>query len=221
MPKKSSADGSWFVAALFLLAGWGTMGFAQDAVESAAAETVPATEAVAEPIPELIDVPSVPARVQDPSLAAIASMRAASASAGTAADEPAPAAAPQPRPSPDERRAALQDADLAALRAAQDDCLKAAEEISTYVPELHKQMRQTYEDARQNDPVIQDLNRQIAELEARREQLLANHPAVLEKRRAIDQAQQNLLAELRLRTELEGRIAAREPAGAAPAEPAE
>ena len=223
MPMKTSAGGSWFVAVLFLLAGWGTMGAAQDAVEPAVAETSAATEEVlSEPVPEPTDAPSMPARVQDPSLAAIAAMRAASASAESAAAESAPAAAaPQPRPSPDERRAALQDADLAALRAAQDDCLKAAEEITTYVPELHKQMRQAYEDARQNDPAIQDLNRQVAELEARREELLANHPTVLERRRAIDQAQQDMLAELRLRTELDGRITAQESAGAALAEPAE
>ena len=121
---------------------------------------------------------------------------------------PAPTPAPAPRPTPEERLATLQDADLGALRAAREDCMQAAQEIAAYVPELHRQARQAFEDARQNDPAIQDLNRQITELEARREQLLVNHPAVLEKRRAIDQAQQDMLAELRLRTTLEGRIAA-------------
>ena len=108
--------------------------------------------------------------------------------------------------------------DLAALRAAQEESLQAAQAISAYVPELHRQLRETAEDVRQNDPAFQELNRQIAELEAQREQLLANHPAILEKRRALDQAQQDMLAELRLRTELDGRIEAQ--AGGTPvAEP--
>ena len=140
-------------------------------------------------------------------LADLAAMRTASAAAETTS-EPEPVPAPAPRPTPEERLATLQDADLGALRAAREDCMQAAQEIAAYVPELHRQARQAFEDARQNDPAIQDLNRQIAELEARREQLLVNQPAVLEKRRAIDQAQQDMLAELRLRTTLEGRIAA-------------
>lgn len=137
---------------------------------------------------------------------------------------PDPAVAePTPRMPPEQRLAELKSADLETLQAAQADCLQAAEEISTYVPELHRQMRQAYEDARQNDPAIQALKQQIADLEAHLEKLLVNHPAVLEKRQAIDQAQQDLLAELRLRTALEGRIAAQSdgttvPPAAAPAE---
>ena len=221
MLEKTGAGILWFGLGLFLLAGWGTPGFAQaDAAvaadEAAAAESVPA-ETAAAPAPE-----SAP-RPANAGLADLAALRAASAAAESAAAEPAPMPAPAPRLSPEERLANLQDADLAALFAAQDDCLQAAEAISAYVPELHKQMRQAYEDARQNDPAIQGLTQQIAELEAQRERLLANHPAVLEKRRAIDQAQQDMLAELRLRTTLEGRIAAQDeetpvPAPAAPAE---
>ena len=158
-------------------------------------------------------------------LANLAAMRAASAAAEAAAEaaEPDSVPAPAARPTPEERLAKLQGADLAALRAAQDECMQAAQEISTYVPELHRQLRQTYEDVRENDPALQGLNRQIAELETQREQLLANHPAVLEKRRAIDQAQQDMLAELHLRSTLEGRIAAQAdgtpvPEASAPAE---
>lgn len=188
------------------------MGIAQDADVPPVAEPVSAEPVVA---------PAASAPVPG-GLADLAALRAASAAAETTA-EPAPAPAPAPRPTPDERLAKLQDADLAALRAAQEDCMQAAQEIATYIPELHRQVRQAYEDAQQNDPAIQGLSRQIAELESQREQLLVNHPAVLEKRRAIDQAQQDMLAELRLRTTLEGRIAAQSdgmpvPAPEAPAE---
>ncbi len=213
MPMKTSAVGCWSVAVLFLLAGLAPMGFAQDA--AAPSDAAPAT---AEPV--VAPAASVPA---SGSLADLAALRAASAAAESTAAEPAPVPAPAPRPTPEERLANLQDADPAALRAAHEDCMQAAQEIATYVPELHRQVRQAYEDARQNDPAIQGLTRQIAELEAQREQLLVNHPAVLEKRRAIDQAQQDMLAELRLRTTLEGRLAAQDdgmpvPAPAAPTE---
>ena len=137
-----------------------------------------------------------------------------------AADEPVAdvpaaeaAAAPEAAPSlppPEQRLAALKDADLETLKAAEAACMKAAEAYSASVPELHKQMRATYEDVEQNDPAIQGLKKQIAELNANLDKLLANHPAVLEKRQAIDRAQQDMLAELRLRTELRGLIAAKE-----------
>lgn len=207
MPMKTSAGGCWFVAALFLLAGLVPMGFAQDAAASSDAEPVSAEPTVA-------SAASAPA---PGGLADLAALRAATAAAESVANEPEPVPAPAPRPTPEERLANLQDADLAALRAAQEDCMQAAQEIATYVPELHRQVRQAYEDARQNDPAIQGLNRQIAELESQREQLLVNHPAVLEKRRAIDQAQQDMLAELRLRTTLEGRIAAQSDGMSVPA----
>lgn len=220
MPMKTSAVGCWFVAILFLMAGRGTMGFAQDAAAPAAEDSAAvASESPVAAEPADAPAPAIAAPV-DAGLAKLNALRAASAAAEeeAAAQAPASVAAPAPRPTPEERRAQLAGADLAALRAAEEDCLQAAQEISTYVPELHRQMRQAYEDARQNDPAIQDLNRQIADLEARREQLLANHPAVLEKRRAIDQAQQDMLAELHLRTELEGRIAAQETGAADSAE---
>ena len=213
MMRKASAGVLCFVAILFLLAGPVPMGVAQDAdAPPVAAEPVSAETVVA---------PAATAPASG-GLADLAAMRTASAAAETTS-EPEPVPAPAPRPTPEERLATLQDADPAALRAAHEDCMQAAQEIAAYVPELHRQVRQAYEDARQNDPAIQDLNRQIAELEARREQLLVNHPAVLEKRRAIDQAQQDMLAELRLRTTLEGRIAAQSdgmpvPAPEAPAE---
>ena len=214
MMRKASAGVLCFVAILILLAGPVPMGFAQEAnTPPPAAEPVSSEPVVA---------PAASAPVPG-GLADLAALRAASAAAESAATEPELVPAPAPRPTPDERLAKLQDADLAALRAAQEDCMQAAQEIATYVPELHRQMRQAYEDARQNDPAIQGLSRQIAELESQREQLLVNHPAVLEKRRAIDQAQQDMLAELRLRTTLEGRIAAQSdgmpvPAPEAPAE---
>ena len=219
MLMKTSAVGCWFVAVFFLLAGQGTIGFAQDEVappaESAAAESVPASEPIAESV--VAPAPEATPASLPPGGADVAAMRAASAAAEAAA-VPVSAPAPAPRATPDERRAALKDADLAALRAAQEESLQAAQAISAYVPELHRQLRETAEDVRQNDPAFQELNRQIAELEAQREQLLANHPAILEKRRAIDQAQQDMLAELRLRTELDGRIEAQ--AGGTPvAEP--
>jgi len=213
MMRKASAGVLCFVAISFLLAGPMPMGVAQDAA------TPPV---VSEPVyAEPAGAPAASAPAPG-GLADLAALRAASAAAESTS-EPEPVPAPAPRPTPEERLANLQDADPAALRAAHEDCMQAAQEIATYVPELHRQVRQAYEDARQNDPAIQGLTRQIAELEAQREQLLVNHPAVLEKRRAIDQAQQDMLAELRLRTTLEGRLAAQDdgmpvPAPAAPTE---
>ena len=148
-----------------------------------------------------------------PEIPAALKLAPAPAAVEPAADVPAAEAAPAPEvaPSllpPEQRLAALKDADLETLKAAEAACMKAAEAYSASVPELHKQMRATYEDVEQNDPAIQGLKKQIAELNANLDKLLANHPAVLEKRQAIDRAQQDMLAELRLRTTLEGRIAA-------------
>ena len=137
-----------------------------------------------------------------------------------AADEPVAdvpaaeaAAAPEAAPSlppPEQRLAALKDADLETLKAAEAACMKAAEAYSASVPELYKQMRATYEDVEQNDPAIQGLKKQIAELNDNLNKLLLDHPAVVEKHQAIDRAQQDMLAELRLRTELEGLISLKE-----------
>ena len=150
-----------------------------------------------------------------PEIPAALKLAPAPAAVEPAADVPAAEAAPAPEvaPSllpPEQRLAALKDADLETLKAAEAACMKAAEAYSASVPELHKQMRATYEDVEQNDPAIQGLKKQIADLKANLDKLLLDHPAVLEKRQASDKAKQDMRAELRLRTELRGLIAAKE-----------
>ena len=108
-----------------------------------------------------------------------------------------------PRLPPDQRLAELKFADLDALKAAQDDCLKAAEDLTKRIPELHREARAAYEEAR-NSPEAQAVQRQIKDLEAQLVRILQTAPAVLEKQQAIDQARQDMLAELRLRTTCDG-----------------
>ena len=82
-----------------------------------------------------------------------------------AADEPVAdvpaaeaAAAPEAAPSlppPEQRLAALKDADLETLKAAETPCKNAPQAYSASVPELHNQMRATAENAEQNQTLIQ------------------------------------------------------------------
>jgi len=147
--------------------------------------------AVAQGIPLALQLPE-----------AVAAVETETPEAPVADAEPAAA----PRLPPDQRLETLKSADLATLKAAQEECLQAAQEYSMRAPELHRQMRAAYENLRQNDPEIQALQQQIADLQALVVQALENHPAVLELQQAIDQAQQDMLAELRLRTTLGGLI---------------
>ena len=112
-----------------------------------------------------------------------------------------------PLPPPSERLEALKNADLATLKAAREDCIQAAQAYSEKIPELQRQVRAAYEDARLNSPEAQALRQQIAELEAKLAQTLRDAPAVREKQLAIGQAEQDMLAELQLRTTLGGMIA--------------
>lgn len=146
---------------------------------------------------------------------------AAESAAPAATESTAPAAAESiaesaPRLPAGERLEALKSADLAELKAAQEDCLKAAVELTEKVPELREQMRAAYEDARKNSPEIKALQQQIRDVEAKMEQTLRETPAVKEKMQAIEQAQADMMAELQLRTRLAGMIAAKE--AAAPAQ---
>jgi hypothetical protein len=139
------------------------------------------------------------------------------------APEPVPQETP-PRLPPEQRLENLKTADAATLQAAADDCLKAAEDYTRQIPALHQQARETYEQLRQSDPEILDLQRQVTDLQSRIVKALENHPAVLEKQQAIDRAQQSMLAELKLRTTLEGLLSQRqgvEPVPAPDAPPAE
>lgn len=141
--------------------------------------------------------------------------------APAAAESTAPAATESiaesaPRLPASKRLETLESADLAELKAAQEDCLKAAAVLTEKVPELREQMRAAYEDARKNSPEIKALQQQIRDLEAKMEQALQETPAVKEKMQAIEQAQQDVMAELQLRTRLAGMIAAKE--AAAPAQ---
>jgi hypothetical protein len=137
--------------------------------------------------------------------------------AGAAVEpESIPAAAPEsgaesvPRLPPGERLETLKSADVKTLKAAQADCLKAAKEFSEKGPELRRQMQKAYEDARLNSPEAKALQQQIRDLETQLEQTLRDAPGVREKLQAIQQAEQDMLAELQLRTALGGLIAARE-----------
>ena len=109
-----------------------------------------------------------------------------------------------------QRLEALRSADLETLKAAQAECMKKAEEWAGKIPELRRQLNEAYEDARLNSPDAKALRQQIRDLEAQLEQGLVANPAVQEKQKAIDQAQQEMLAELQVRTQLGALIAAKE-----------
>lgn len=145
----------------------------------------------------------VPPAIKLPVAAAVAEPETAAPPATEAVAES------PPRLPPDQRLETLKSADLAALKAAADDCLRAAEELTKRIPELHREARAAFEEAR-SSPEAQAMQRQIKDLEAQLVRVLQNASAVLEKQRAIDRAQQDMLAELRLRTTLEGMIAAKE-----------
>jgi len=178
----------WSRAGIFLLgaclAGWGTGALATD-------------------FPIAPEMPKAVGPGAPESVAAVESESVSPAAPESVAES-------VPRLPANERLETLKSADLETQKAAQEDCMKAAEELSSKVPDLYQQMRAAYEAASQNDPAIQAMKRQIVDLQVQMEKALENHPAVLEKRQAIDQAQQDMLAELQLRTKLEGMIAAKE-----------
>lgn len=182
MMKKTGAGILSFALGVFVLGGGLTGGggatLAQDVVKAPEV----ATEAVA--IPTTPDVP-----------------------ASDAVAVPESTAISAPLPPPSERLEALKTADLATLKAAREDCIQAAQAYSEKIPELQRQVQAAYEDARLNSPEAQALRQQIAELEAKLAQTLRDAPAVKEKQLAIGQAEQDMLAELQLRTTLGGMIA--------------
>jgi hypothetical protein len=196
MMKKTGAGLLWPRAALFLLgvclAGRGPGAFA---LEMPTAPEMPQAAAPDAPAP-----------------AASAELPFTEAAAPEAVAESAP------RIPASERLESLKSADLETLKAAQADCMKAAGELTEKVPALREQMRTAYEDARLNSPEAKALHQQIRDLEAKLEQTLRDAPAVKEQLQAIEQAQKDVLAELQLRTALEGMIAAKEDAAKDPAQ---
>ena len=141
-----------------------------------------------------------------------------------AAPEAAELAAPEtaeeipPPPPIAERMEALKSADLETLKAAQEECLKHARVLTEKIPELRRQIRETYEEARLNAPEALEIKRQIRELEAKLDRTLQDLPAVQEALQSIRQIEQDMLAELQFRTTLGGMIAAKEQAAPAAAD---
>ena len=182
MMKKTGAGILWFGLGIFVLGGgWMGVGGSALAQDIAQASEI-ATGALA--VPTSTDVPASDAVVDSAAVVDLASL-----------------------PPPSERLEALKTADLAALKAAREDCIQAAQAYSEKIPELRRQIQAAYEDARLNSPEAQALRQQIAELEAKLAQTLRDAPAVREKQLAIGQAEQDMLAELQLRTTLGGMIA--------------
>ena len=182
MMKKTGAGVLWFGVGVFVLGGcWmgvGGAALAQDVAQSP--KVAPSTMAA----PILPDVPESDTVVDSATAEDLA-----------------------PLPPPSERLEALKTADLATLKAAREDCIKAAQAYSEKIPELRQQAQAAYEEARLNSPEAQALRQQIADLEAKLAQTLRDAPAVREKQLAIGQAEQDMLAELQLRTTLGGMIA--------------
>jgi hypothetical protein len=114
-----------------------------------------------------------------------------------------------PRVPVSERMAILKTADLESLKAAQNKCMLAAQELSAKGPVLRKQMSEAYEAAK-SSPEAVAMQQQIDELEKKLEQTLENSPVVQEKVRALAQANDEMLEELQLRTTLMNWIAAKD-----------
>jgi hypothetical protein len=113
------------------------------------------------------------------------------------------------RLSPAVRLEQLQTADLVALRAARAEAMKAAQYYSEKIPEYRRRAQQAYEEARLNSPEAQAMRKQILDLETALREYLTHLPEVAQYEEAIRQAEQDMLAELQLRTSLGVLIARR------------
>jgi len=111
-----------------------------------------------------------------------------------------------------ERMAVLKTADLETLKAAQDECMSAAQELSVKGPILRKQISEAYEAAK-SLPEAVALQKQIKDLEKKWEQTLQESPAVQEKIQELEETNDEMMQELKLRTTLAGWISSK---GAAP-----
>lgn len=116
-----------------------------------------------------------------------------------------------------ERIDPLRAADLETLKKAQEECWNKAQELADRGPELRREAREAYEDARLNSDVAKEYRQQITELEQQLDQALRDLPQVKDKLAEIQQVEREMLLELQVRTALAGMVAARE-SEAAPAE---
>jgi len=101
----------------------------------------------------------------------------------------------------------FKSADLETLKAAQEECMKKASELSTKIPELRQQIKVAYDEARKNAPEIKEMEKQIRAMQANLEQAIGERPEIQEKLQAIEQTERDMLAELQFRTALGGLIA--------------
>ena len=113
-----------------------------------------------------------------------------------------------------ERLEVLKTADLATLKAAWDDCNQNLQKLAIQGPRLRMASREAYEDARLDSDISKEIHRQIADLEQQLDQALRNLPEVKDKLGEIQQVEQAMLAEMKLRTTLAGMIAELEKADA-------
>ncbi len=93
-------------------------------------------------------------------------------------------------------------ADLETLKKAYDEILLEARRSSERVPEVRRQVREAYEEARLNLPEALFIQQEIRELEAQLDRVLAESSPVRELLEEIERVQQDMLVKLDVRTAL-------------------